>query len=179
MDGLEMKIDNSTLHDSECHMKKREVHAIKKIEKRVNESKMQKQEGMDGSSSSGYDVDAERARVDKVVCNIENAVVGPSYDNDTLTEVHDSNNDKFENVFALGIQNHEQPESILYTYVVNENNSNIISNKPNMDPDRGKEEHNDVDNEQERALFVSLVNKIKCEVELLRLITKLSKRMIY
>ncbi|GJX51359.1 hypothetical protein Tco_0278204 [Tanacetum coccineum] len=67
-----------------------------------------------------------------------------------------SNNDTFENMFAHGIQNHEQPESIPDTYVVNENNSNIISDIPNMDPDRGKEEHDDVDNEQERALFASL-----------------------
>nr|GEX49171.1 hypothetical protein [Tanacetum cinerariifolium] len=42
----------------------------------------------DGSSSSGYDADVERARVDKVVSDVENVVVGPLYDNDTLTEDH-------------------------------------------------------------------------------------------
>ncbi|GJY09036.1 hypothetical protein Tco_0377221 [Tanacetum coccineum] len=119
----------------------------------------------DGNSSSGYDVDAERARVDKDVYDKENVVIGPSYDNYTLAELHHSNNDTFENVFALAIQNHEQPKSIPDTYVVNENNSNIISDKPNMDPDRGREEHDDMDNEQECALFVSRVNNLKCEVE--------------
>ncbi|GKA59786.1 hypothetical protein Tco_0759099 [Tanacetum coccineum] len=167
------------------------VHAIKEIEKGLNESKMQTKEGMvnegialddgldseestydntstkyqDGSSSSGYDADAERAWVDKVVSNVENAAIEPSYDNDTLTEVHHSNNDTFENMFAHGILNHQQPESIPNTYVVTENNSNIISDIPNMDPDRGKEEHDDVNNEQQRALFAFLVNNLRCEVE--------------
>ncbi|GJX70687.1 hypothetical protein Tco_0307858 [Tanacetum coccineum] len=171
-------------------MKEREVHAIKEIEKWLNESKMQNQEGMvnegvaldvgldskvstydntstkqyDGSNSSGYDAYAERALVDKVVSDIENAAVRPSYDNDTLNKVHHSNNDTFENVFAHEIQNHEQPESIPDAYVVNKNNSNVIYNKPNMDPDRDKEEH-DVANEQEHALFVSLVNNLNCEVK--------------
>nr|GEV34327.1 hypothetical protein [Tanacetum cinerariifolium] len=39
-----------------------------------------------GSNSLGYNVDVKRAWVDKAVFNKENAVVGPSYDNDTLTE---------------------------------------------------------------------------------------------
>ncbi|GJY98625.1 hypothetical protein Tco_0516055 [Tanacetum coccineum] len=64
----------------------------------------------DRSSSSGYAADAKRVRVDKVVSEKENVTVGPSYDKDTLTEVHLSNNNTFENVFALGIQNHEQLE---------------------------------------------------------------------
>ncbi|GJY74628.1 hypothetical protein Tco_0479059 [Tanacetum coccineum] len=93
MDALEKNIDRRALHESEWQMKKREVHAINEIEKWLNESKMQTQEGMvnegikldagldskantydntlteqqDGSSSSGYDTDAERARVDKGV----------------------------------------------------------------------------------------------------------------
>ncbi|GJR75721.1 hypothetical protein Tco_0088086 [Tanacetum coccineum] len=116
-------------------------------------------------SSSGYDADAERAWVDKVIYDADNVTIEPSYDNKTLTEVHHLKNDTFENVFAHGIQNHEQPESIFDTYVVNENNSNIIYDIPNMDPNRGKKEHDDVDNEQERALFASLVNNLKCEVE--------------
>ncbi|GJZ61632.1 hypothetical protein Tco_0617769, partial [Tanacetum coccineum] len=73
--------------------------------------------------------------------------IGPTYDSDTMSEV---NHDMFENVFAHGIQNHEQPESIPNTYAVNENNSNIIYDIPNMDPDKGKEEHDDVDYEQQR-----------------------------
>ncbi|GJV60220.1 hypothetical protein Tco_1466320, partial [Tanacetum coccineum] len=146
-------------------MKEREVKSIKDIAKWLNENKMQTQEGM-VNEGIALDADAKRAWVDKVVSKVEYATVRPSYDKDTLTKVYHSNNDTFKNVFAHGIQNHKQPESILDTYVVNENNSNIISDIPNMDPDRYKEEHDDVDNEQERALFASLVNNLKCEVEI-------------
>ncbi|GJX20944.1 hypothetical protein Tco_0223621 [Tanacetum coccineum] len=73
--------------------------------------------------------------------NDSNADIGPSYDNDTVSEVHC---DMFENVFAHKIQNHEQPESIPDTYVVKENNNDIISNVPNLDQVRDKEEHDDV-----------------------------------
>ncbi|GJW72094.1 hypothetical protein Tco_0129011 [Tanacetum coccineum] len=65
----------------------------------------------------------------------------------------------------LVIQSHEQPESIPDTYVVNENNSNIISDIPSMDPDRDKEEHDNVNYEQQCAFFVSFINKLKCDVE--------------
>ncbi|GKA88859.1 hypothetical protein Tco_0810671 [Tanacetum coccineum] len=34
-----------------------------------------------------------------------------------------------------------------------------------MDPDRDKEEHDDVDYEQQRAFFASLINNLKCDVE--------------
>ncbi|GJV26691.1 hypothetical protein Tco_1383139 [Tanacetum coccineum] len=68
---------------------------------------MQTQEGM-VNESIALDDDAERARVDKVVSDIKNVAVGHSYDNDTFTEVHHSNHDTFENVFAFGIQNNEK-----------------------------------------------------------------------
>ncbi|GJW78645.1 hypothetical protein Tco_0140327 [Tanacetum coccineum] len=42
--------------------------------------------------------------------NDADANINPSYDSDTVIEVPHSNNDTFENVFAHGIQNHEQPE---------------------------------------------------------------------
>ncbi|GKA23887.1 hypothetical protein Tco_0709920 [Tanacetum coccineum] len=59
----------------------------------------------ESSSSEGNDADAD---------------IDPSYDSDIVTVVPHSNNDTFENVFAHGIQNHEQPESIPDTYVENE-----------------------------------------------------------
>ncbi|GJZ22649.1 hypothetical protein Tco_0559688 [Tanacetum coccineum] len=109
--------------------------------------------------------------------NNADADIGPSYDSDTVFKVH---HDIFENMFVHGIQNHEQPESIPDTYVVNKNNSNIISDIPNMDPDRNKEEHDYVDNEKQRAFFASLINNLKCDVEkCTNLIVKLSKRMPY
>nr|GEZ85717.1 hypothetical protein [Tanacetum cinerariifolium] len=104
-------------------------------------------EQLDESSSSGNDADAD---------------IGPLYDCDTVSEAC---HDMFENVFIHGIQNHEQPESIPDTYVVNENISNIIFDILNMDPNRGQEEYDDVDNEQQRALFASLINNLKCDVK--------------
>ncbi|GJS05522.1 hypothetical protein Tco_0322030 [Tanacetum coccineum] len=83
-------------------------------------------------------------------------------DSDTVSEVH---HHMFENVFANGIQSHEQPESIPDTYNVNENNSNIISDIPNMDPDSNKEEHDDVAYEQQHAFLAFLINNLKCDVE--------------
>ncbi|GKB76180.1 hypothetical protein Tco_0943075 [Tanacetum coccineum] len=49
--------------------------------------------------------------------------------------------------------------------MVNENKSDIISNIPDMDPNRDKEEHDYVDYEQQRALFDSFINNLKCDVE--------------
>ncbi|GKB97045.1 hypothetical protein Tco_0983182 [Tanacetum coccineum] len=49
--------------------------------------------------------------------------------------------------------------------MVDENNSNIISDIPNMDPDRDKEEHDYVNYEQQYAFFASLINNLKCDVE--------------
>ncbi|GJS14536.1 hypothetical protein Tco_0409008 [Tanacetum coccineum] len=99
------------------------------------------------SSNSGNDADAD---------------IGLSYDSDTVSEVR---HDMFENVFPHRIQNYKQPKSIPDTYVVNKNNSNIISDILNMDPNRDKEEHDYVDDEQQRAFFASLVNNLKCDVE--------------
>nr|GEZ42669.1 retrovirus-related Pol polyprotein from transposon TNT 1-94 [Tanacetum cinerariifolium] len=78
------------------------------------------------SSSEGYDAIAD---------------IGPFYDSDTVSEVP---HDMFKNVFSQGIQSHKQPESSPDTYEVNENNSNIFSDIPNMDQDRDKEGHDDV-----------------------------------
>ncbi|GJY67951.1 hypothetical protein Tco_0470933 [Tanacetum coccineum] len=93
------------------------------------------------------------------------ADIGPSYDSDTVIESPHSSNDTFENMFAHGRQSHEQPKFFPDTYEVNKNNSNIISDIPNMDPDKDKEEHDDVDYEQQRAFFASLINNLKCDVE--------------
>ncbi|GJV48451.1 hypothetical protein Tco_1438663 [Tanacetum coccineum] len=114
------------------------------------------------SSSSGNDTDAKNILVEAIAFGIKNADIGPSYDSDTLSEVY---HDTFKNVFAH-IQNHEQPESIPHTYVVNENNSDIISDIPNMDPVRDKEEHDYVDDEQQRAFFAFLVKNLKSEKRL-------------
>ncbi|GJR20890.1 hypothetical protein Tco_0969417 [Tanacetum coccineum] len=123
----------------------------------------------------------ENRKSDKESSNSEgndaNADIGPSYNSDTVSEVA---HDMLENMFAHEIQSHEQPESISDTYEVNKNNSNIISDIPNMDFDRNKEEHDYVDYEQQRVFFASLINNLKCDVEnVMRLIVKIKRRMPY
>ncbi|GJV29763.1 hypothetical protein Tco_1386211 [Tanacetum coccineum] len=128
----------------DLRMKEREVKAIKEIEKRLNEQKMQTQaslviEGiaLDDNlvakeiNSSGNDINVEKTLVETVAFGIENADIGPSYDSDTVSE----------------------------------NNSDSISDIPNMDPVRDKEEHDYVDDEQQHAFFASLVNNLKCGVK--------------
>ncbi|GKA26679.1 hypothetical protein Tco_0712788 [Tanacetum coccineum] len=168
-------IDERVLKYGELRMKEKEVQAIKEIEKRLQESEMQKQESLVSkgeSSSSQHESNSSRNEIkssdNEISCsdgNDADADIGHPYDSDTVTEVPHSNNDTFENVFAHGIQNHDQPESIPDTYLVNENNSNIMSNIPNMDPNRDKEDQHDVDYEQQRTFFASLINNIKCDVE--------------
>ncbi|GKB23332.1 hypothetical protein Tco_0862733 [Tanacetum coccineum] len=46
-----------------------------------------------------------------------------------------------------------------------DSDSDISSDIPNMYPDRGKEEYDDVNYEQQRAFFASLINNLKCDVE--------------
>nr|GFB42970.1 hypothetical protein [Tanacetum cinerariifolium] len=97
--------------------------------------------------------------------NDANADVGPSYDNDTVTKVPHSSNDTFKNMFAHGIQSHEQTESIPDIYEVNETNCNIIFDIPNMDPDKDKEKHDNVAHDQQSAFIASLIYNLKCDVE--------------
>nr|GEV83198.1 hypothetical protein [Tanacetum cinerariifolium] len=114
------------------------------------------------SNSLRNDTDAKKMLVDTTASDIKNDDIEYSYDSETVSEVH---LDMFEIMFAHGIQNHKQPKSSPDTYVVNENNSDITSDIPNMDPDRVKEEHDDVNYEQQRAFFASLINNLKCDVE--------------
>nr|GEV75294.1 hypothetical protein [Tanacetum cinerariifolium] len=174
-------------------MNDKEVQAIKKIEKWLKEKEKQKQKQESlisksttleaclvtvGAALEAYLVtegvemdDSLGAMEDESVTSSEqldesrndvDVDIRPFYDNDTVFEVH---HDMFDNVFTHGIQNHKQPEPIPDTYVVNENNSNIISIIPNMDPDRHTKEHDYVDYEQKRAFFTSLINNLKFDVE--------------
>nr|GFA71695.1 hypothetical protein [Tanacetum cinerariifolium] len=63
-----------------------------------------------GSSGSRHDANAKRTWADKVVSDKVNVAIEHSYDNNTLTKVHHSNTDTFENMFALEIQTHGQHE---------------------------------------------------------------------
>nr|GEW80801.1 hypothetical protein [Tanacetum cinerariifolium] len=130
--------------------------------RKVHDDSLTSLEQLNKIICSRSDEDVEKILVDTVGYVIENADIGPSYDSDTLSEVH---HDTFENVFANEIQSPEQHDSIYNTYVVNENNSDIIYVIPYMDPDRGNEEHDYAAYEQQRTFFSSLINNLKCDVE--------------
>ncbi|GKA00308.1 hypothetical protein Tco_0672858 [Tanacetum coccineum] len=176
MDQLEILIVERAHHERELLIKERDVKERRENEKRVNEREMRKQERMvnevttlDASLDStlsrqqgkcrspGDDTDVEGAQISKVTSDVDNVVVGASHDKGKLTDVHHSNNEIFENVFAHEIQYREQSDSINDTYVVKKNNSNIISNTLDMDPNRGTVQHDNVDSEQNRALNASLI----------------------
>ncbi|GKB30460.1 hypothetical protein Tco_0869861 [Tanacetum coccineum] len=182
-----LNIGRRALHKSECLMKAQEVRAIQEIEKWLNRSEMQTQEGMvnegialdagldtkeiiydntsteqqDESSSSGYAADAKRARVDKFVFDIENADVGPSYDNNTLNEVHHSNNDTFENVFALKVHNDEQLKVENYKKVNREAQQANASLTKELEILMEKENHfaKETTNESEYCKKIKLLNE--------------------
>ncbi|GJU23211.1 hypothetical protein Tco_1156553 [Tanacetum coccineum] len=152
-------------------MKEREVQAIKENEHRLKESEMQTQESLvsegatleailddnlvaqqctvDSTTSSEQQNESNGSRNESSSSgNDADADIGPLYDSDIVSLVH---HDMFENMFLHEIQNHEQPKSVLDTYVVIENNSNIMADIPNMDPDRNKEEHDYVNYEAQQA----------------------------
>ncbi|GJX21766.1 hypothetical protein Tco_0226211 [Tanacetum coccineum] len=149
-----------SLHESECLMKAQEDRAIHDIEKRLNESKIRTQEGM-VNEGIALDVDAERARVDKVVSYKENIVVGPSLENNTLTEVHQSNNDTFENMFALEIQNHGKHEVENCTKANHEAQQANVSLTKELEINKKKEKHfaKETTNESEYCKKIKLLNK--------------------
>lgn len=99
----------------------------------------------------------------------------PSYYSNTdgtleilATVQHSYNNDNavvFDNVFAHNQTHPEHSESISDTYVVEQNDSNITFAIPDMDPNRGKPAQDGSSYEQDRALFASLINNFKHELE--------------
>nr|GEZ14370.1 hypothetical protein [Tanacetum cinerariifolium] len=159
LDELDKPIDERVIQYGELHMKERKKDNL--VAKESTEDFVPSLEQLDESISLGNDSDVEKILVETVVSGIEQANIGPSYDSCIVSEVH---HDTFKNMFAHIIQNHVEPESILDAYMVNENNSNIISDIPNMDPIRDKEEHDYVNDEKQHAFFASLFNN-KCEVE--------------
>nr|GEW48271.1 hypothetical protein [Tanacetum cinerariifolium] len=180
LEELDKHIDERIFKYVELQMKEREVKAINEIKQRLKESDMQTQESLVTGGATlevslvtgGATLEAslviegnENISSNNERCSSRNdadADIRSSYDSDIVSEVH---HDMFENIFVYRILNHEQPKSISNTYVVNENNSNIISNISNMDPDRDKEEHDYLDYEQHRSFFASLINNLKCDVE--------------
>ena len=91
-------------------------------------------EQLNESNSPSFDTDTNSALSNEVVQDTDDVDVGPSHDTDMWAKVQYSNYDKndkvvFDNVFSHVKQHHEQPKSVIDTYVVNQDDSNIISNK--------------------------------------------------
>ncbi|GJT61690.1 hypothetical protein Tco_1005223 [Tanacetum coccineum] len=114
----------------------------------------------DESSSPGNDSDAEEKLSSEVGFDNVVADVGPSYNSNLLVKVHQSNDDvhTFDNVFAHEIQNHEQPEYINDTYVVNQERASIACLINNLQNEVAR--CNEVNNEA-KAFNASLTKELE------------------
>ncbi|GJY44737.1 hypothetical protein Tco_0432950 [Tanacetum coccineum] len=76
------------------------------------------------------------------------------------------NNDDNYNVFAIKCEHPEQPESVIDTYPVEQDEHNIIIDSLDMNYDREQDDQNDNDDlVKERDFLASLIEKLKCEID--------------
>nr|GEV02792.1 hypothetical protein [Tanacetum cinerariifolium] len=89
---------------------------------------------------------------------------GPIFDSEPLQKV--SNDDHY-NVFAIESEHPEQSESIHDTYLIVQDEHNVIIDSLDMSYDREHIDQNDDDNDldNERELLASLIEKLKCEID--------------
>ncbi|GJU15975.1 hypothetical protein Tco_1143941 [Tanacetum coccineum] len=126
--SMEKKDIVSSCSDSEeQHLQQLQLHARSQKEMSKKCLVVTESSGTESENSSSkttfYKLENENGSSNKESNSSEGNDADPDistlYDSDTVTEVPHSNNDTFENVFAHGIQNHEQPESIPDIYVIN------------------------------------------------------------
>nr|GEW36991.1 hypothetical protein [Tanacetum cinerariifolium] len=88
---------------------------------------------------------------------------GPIFDKELLEKV--SNNDNY-NVFAIKSDHPEQSKSVNDTYLIEQDEHNVIIDSLDMSYDCEHINQNDVDNDlaSESELLASLVEKLKCEI---------------
>nr|GFD10100.1 hypothetical protein [Tanacetum cinerariifolium] len=89
---------------------------------------------------------------------------GPIFDDEPLQKV--SNDDHY-NVFAIESEHPEQSESVHYTYLIEQEEHNVIIDSLDMSYDREHIDQNDDDADlaNERELLASLIKKLKCEID--------------
>nr|GEV44172.1 retrovirus-related Pol polyprotein from transposon TNT 1-94 [Tanacetum cinerariifolium] len=77
-----------------------------------------------------------------------------------------SNNDNY-NVFSIESEHPKQSESILNTYLIEQDEDNVIIDSLDMSYDRKQTDQNDDDNDlaNELELLASLIEKLKCEID--------------
>ncbi|GJX50306.1 hypothetical protein Tco_0277151 [Tanacetum coccineum] len=89
---------------------------------------------------------------------------GPIFDAEPLHKVQ-NNTDNY-NVFAIENEHPEQPESVNDIYLEEQNDTNITIDSLDICYDRDQDDQDDTDElDQERDLFASLIEKLKCEID--------------
>ncbi|GJS55986.1 hypothetical protein Tco_0629348 [Tanacetum coccineum] len=88
----------------------------------------------------------------------------PIFDTKLLQKVQ--HNDDHYNVFANDSEHPMQPESVNDTYLVEQDEHNIIIDSLDMSHDREQDDQDDNDDlAKERDLLASLITKLKCEID--------------
>nr|GFA06213.1 putative reverse transcriptase domain-containing protein [Tanacetum cinerariifolium] len=90
---------------------------------------------------------------------------GPIFDTEPLQKV--PNNDNY-NVFAIESKHPEQSKSVNDTYLIEQDEHNVIIDSLDMSYDRKQIDQNDDDDDglaNERDLLASLIEKLKCEID--------------
>nr|GEX83069.1 ribonuclease H-like domain-containing protein [Tanacetum cinerariifolium] len=89
---------------------------------------------------------------------------GPIFNSELVQKV--STNDYY-NVFSIESEHPEQSESIHDTYLIEQDEHNVIIDSLDMSYDRERIGQNDDDNDtdNERELLASLIEKLKCEID--------------
>nr|GEZ77989.1 integrase, catalytic region, zinc finger, CCHC-type, peptidase aspartic, catalytic [Tanacetum cinerariifolium]GEZ77994.1 integrase, catalytic region, zinc finger, CCHC-type, peptidase aspartic, catalytic [Tanacetum cinerariifolium] len=89
---------------------------------------------------------------------------GPIFDSEPVRKV--SNDDHY-NVFSIKSEHHEQSKSVEDTYPTEQDAHNVIIDSLDMSCDREQLDQNDDDNDlaNEHELLVSLIEKLKCEID--------------
>ncbi|GKC14160.1 hypothetical protein Tco_1010942, partial [Tanacetum coccineum] len=88
---------------------------------------------------------------------------GPIFDAEPLQKVQ--NNDDNYNVFAIETEHLEQPKSVNDTYLVEQDEHNIINDSLDMSYDREQDDQDDDDFDKERDLLASIIEKQKCKID--------------
>nr|GFA52501.1 hypothetical protein [Tanacetum cinerariifolium] len=89
---------------------------------------------------------------------------GPIFDSEPLQKL--SNDDHY-NVFAIESEHLEQSKSVHDTYLIEQDEHNVIIDSLDMSYDRKQIDQNDHDDDlaNERELLASLIEKLKCEID--------------
>nr|GEZ01037.1 hypothetical protein [Tanacetum cinerariifolium] len=83
-------------------------------------------------------------------------------DSESLEQVQ---NNAGYNVFANGLQHSEQSESVSNTCLVETDDSNVISDSPDMYEDDIQNDQNDVESDDERVALANLIANLKLDVD--------------